>query len=103
MQEASNGYCGDFPTPTTYFTGTAFSGPNSSARSPTPSTTPGQTGPGAYSNPNLYAQPPTKKPTTTQGPTTTVQSGGGGVAPPGSGGGTHGGGHGNGGGHGKHG
>jgi penicillin-binding protein 1A len=103
MQEASGGYCGDFPTPTTYFTGTAFSGPNSSARSPTPSTTPGQTGPGAYSNPNLYAQPPTKKTTTTQGPTTTVQSGGGGVAPPGSGGGTHGGGHGNGGGHGKHG
>jgi penicillin-binding protein 1A len=103
MQQASNGYCGDFPTPTTYFTGTAYTGANSSARSPTPSTTPGQTGPSAYSNPNLYAQPPAKKKTTPQGPTTTVQSGGGGVAPPGSGGGTHGGGHGNGGGHGKHG
>jgi penicillin-binding protein 1A len=98
MQAASNGYCGDFPTPTTYFTGTAFAGPNSSARSPSPSPTPGQTGATAYSNPNLYAQPPKKK-TTTQGPTTTVQSGGGGVAPPGSGGGNNGGG-GNGGGHG---
>jgi len=101
MLHASAGYCGDFPTPTTYFTGTAFSGPNSSARSPTPSTTPGQTGPSAYTNPKLYAQPQGKQ-KTTPAPTTTVQSGGGGVAPPGSGGGGHGGGHG-GGGHGKHG
>jgi penicillin-binding protein 1A len=103
MRVASGGFCGDFPQPTTYFTGTAFDGPNSSARSPSPSTIPGQTGASAYSNPNLYAQPPAKTTTTTQSPTTTVQSGGGGVAPPGSGGGTHGGGHGNGGGHGKHG
>jgi penicillin-binding protein 1A len=106
MQHASAGYCGDFPTPTTYFTGTAYTGPHSSARSPSPSTTPGQTGASAYSNPNLYAQPPTKQ-KTTPGPTTTVQSGGGGVAPPGSGGGNNGGGHGGGGGggggHGKHG
>jgi penicillin-binding protein 1A len=99
MRAASGGYCGDFPTPTTYFTGTAFTGPNSSARSPSPSTTPGQTGTGAYTNPKLYAQPPKQK--TTPGPTTTVQSGGGGVAPPGSDGGNNGGGgHGHHGGHG---
>jgi penicillin-binding protein 1A len=99
MRAASGGYCGDFPTPTTYFTGTAFTGPNSSARSPTPSTTPGQTGPSAYTNPKLYAQPQGNKKTVP--PTTTVQSGGGGVAPPGSGGGNNGGGgHGHHGGHG---
>jgi len=103
MQAASNGYCGDFPPPTTYFTGTAFSGANSSARSPTPTTLPGQTGATAYSNPNLYAQPAKPKTSTTPAPTTTVHSGGGGVAPPGSGGGPHGGGRGGGGGHGKHG
>jgi penicillin-binding protein 1A len=105
MRAASNGYCGDFPTPSTYFTGTAFTGPHSSARAPSPSTTPGQTGPGAYNNPNLYAQPHTTKQKTTP-PTTTVQSGGGGVSPPGSGhGGGGGGGHGGAGGHGggKHG
>jgi penicillin-binding protein 1A len=101
MRAASGGYCGDFPTPTTYFSGTAFTGPHSSARSPSPTTTPGQTGTGAYSNPNLYAQPKTTTQKTPP-PTTTVQSGGGGVAP-GSGGGHGGGGGGHGGGHGKHG
>ncbi|MBV9607384.1 MAG: penicillin-binding protein [Solirubrobacterales bacterium] len=95
MQAASNGYCGDFPTPTTYFTGTAFTGPHSSARSPSTTQNGPQSGPSAYSNPNLYAQPPAPKKTTS--PTTTVQSGGGGVAPTG-GGGTGGHGH-----HGKHG
>ncbi len=102
MKVASDGYCGDFPTPTTYFTGTAFTGPNSSSRAPSPSRTPGQTGPNAYANPNLYAQPPTTQKTTPHGPTTTVQSGGGGVSPPSTGGGKSpgGGGHG---GHGKHG
>jgi penicillin-binding protein 1A len=96
MVRASNGYCGDFPQPTTVFSGTAFSGPHSSAKSPSPPTNAGQTGPGAYKNPTLYAQP------TTPGapPTTTIQSGGGGVAPPGAGGG---GGSGHGHGHGKHG
>ncbi|MGH2882646.1 MAG: transglycosylase domain-containing protein, partial [Solirubrobacteraceae bacterium] len=84
MLRASAGYCGNFPTPTTYFTGTAFAGPHSSAKSPSPSTNGPQSGPGAYSNPNLYAQPPQHK---TAPPTTTVQSGGGGVAPPGAGGG----------------
>ena len=104
MQAASDGFCGDFPTPTTYFSGTAFSGPHSSAKSPSPN--PGQTGPNALNNPQLYAQPPGGK-TTPQGPTTTIQSGGGGVAPPGAGGGGGGGGgggHGHGGGgNGKHG
>jgi penicillin-binding protein 1A len=99
MLAASNGYCGDFPQPSTVFTGTAFSGPHSSAKSPSPPTTgAGQTGPGAYGNPNLYAQPPTH---TTTSPTTTVQSGGGGVAPPSPGGGGGGGGGGHH--HGKHG
>jgi penicillin-binding protein 1A len=102
MQAASDGYCGDFPTPTTHFTGTAFTGPHSSAKSPSPPTGP-QSGPSA--NSQLPAQPPT---TTQQAPTTTVRSGGGGVAPPGAGGGTghvhgHGGGNGHGNGNGKHG
>ena len=87
MERASAGYCGDFPTPTTYFTGTAFTGPHSSARSPSPPTGP-TSGPGAYNNPKLYAQPPAK--TGPSGPTTTIQSGGGGVAPPSPGGGGHG-------------
>jgi penicillin-binding protein 1A len=103
MEHASAGYCGDFPTPTTYFTGTAFTGPHSSAKEPPPPTTPGQTGPSAYKNPKLYAQPQGNQ-KTTPGPTTTVQSGGGGVAPPGQGGGnSQGGGGTHGGGHGKHG
>jgi penicillin-binding protein 1A len=109
MEHASNGYCGDFPQPTTLFTGTAFDGAHSSGKSPSPTTTtPGQTGPGAYNNPTLYAQPPAQK-TTTPGPTTTIQTGGGGVAPPGGGGGGGGGaggggaGGGGGGHHGKHG
>ncbi len=97
MQRASNGYCGDFPTPTTAFSGTAFDGANSSAKSPSPPSGP-QSGPGAYNNSQLYAQPPKKS----HGPTTTIQSGGGGVAPPssGGGGGGGGGGHGGGSGHG---
>jgi penicillin-binding protein 1A len=86
MERASNGFCGDFPKPTVYFSGTAFTGAHSSAKSPSPAPTGPQSGPNAYNNPQLYAQPPKN----TQGPTTTVQSGGGGVAPPGQGG--HGGG-----------
>jgi penicillin-binding protein 1A len=94
MESASDGFCGDFPPPTTAFAGTAFTGPHSSAKEPSPP--PGQTGPSALSNPQLFAQPPGGK-KKNQGPTTTVQSGGGGVAPPGTGGG---GGNGNGHGHG---
>ena len=93
MHAASDGFCGDFPTPTTAFTGTAFTGPHSSAKAPSPP--PGtQTGPN-LNNPQLFSQPPGGK-KTPQPQTTTIQSGGGGVAPPGSGGG--GGGHGGGGG-----
>jgi penicillin-binding protein 1A len=98
MQAASDGYCGDFPTPTTYWTGTAFTGAHSSAKEPSPNPNAGQTGSGALSNPQLFAQPPAQK-SVPHAPTTTVQSGGGGVAPPGQGGG----GHGNGNGNGKHG
>jgi penicillin-binding protein 1A len=105
MLRASHGYCGDFPTPTTYFSGTAFTGPHSSAKSAPPPSTP-TSGTGALNNPQLYAQPPKKK-SQGGGPTTTVQSGGGGVAPPGAGGGGGGGGgghgHGGGSGNGKHG
>ena len=87
MQAASGGYCGDFPTPTTYFSGTAYTGALSSAKSPSPSQTGPQSGPGAYNNPQLYAQPTTT--TTAAPPTTTIQTGGGGLAPPTSGGGHH--------------
>ena len=90
MLAASDGYCGDFPTPAVPFTGTAFTGPHSAAKEP-PAPTPGQTGPGAYTNPNLYAQPPKQG---TQ--TTTIQTGG--AAPPAPAGGTPGAGGGGGGG-----
>ena len=87
MLAASDGYCGDFPQPAVPFTGTAFTGPHSASREP-PAPKAGQFGPGAYNNPNLYAQPPK-----TQAPTTTVQTGG--AAPPAAtGGGTTGGGDG---------
>ena len=36
MVQASNGYCGDFPTPTTPFTGTAFFGKFATTGNPTP-------------------------------------------------------------------
>ena len=99
MVAASQGYCGDFPQPTDPFVGTAFTGPHSSAKAPSPPTTqPGQTGPGAYTNTTLYSQPPTT--TTTPTPTTTTPQTGGATVPgggitPGGGGGHHG--------HGKHG
>jgi penicillin-binding protein 1A len=82
MLSASNGYCGNFPVPTDPFTGTAFTGPHSASREPATPNNAGQFGPGAYNNPNLYAQPPK----TTQSPTTTVQTGG--AAPPTGAGGT---------------
>ena len=107
MAKAANGYCSDFAPPTQSFTGTAFTGPHSSANSPSvPTNQPGQTGGGAYNNPTLYAQPPAS-----HTPTTTTHSGGAGVPGAGgglgSGGGLGGGGGGRGGGgghhHGKHG
>jgi penicillin-binding protein 1A len=101
MERASDGYCGDFPQPTDVFTGTAFTGPHSASRlPPVKLQSAGQTGPGAYNNPTLYAQPPKSK------QTTTVGTGGAGAAPPTTGGGAgQGTGSGNGGGghHGKHG
>jgi penicillin-binding protein 1A len=110
MQRASDGYCGDFPRPSTSWSGSAFTGPHSGTRGSSGPTLNGpQSGPSAYNNPTLYAQPPV---TTQQqhspkppAPTTTIQSGG--AAPPapsggaGPGGGGGGGGHGHG--HGKHG
>jgi penicillin-binding protein 1A len=86
MLAASDGYCGEFPQPTVPFTGTAFTGPHSAAKEP-PAPTTGQTGPGAYNNPNLYAQPKNQN---TPSPTTTIQTGG--AAPPAGGNGNGGGG-----------
>ncbi|MBV9415115.1 MAG: hypothetical protein JO363_09075, partial [Solirubrobacterales bacterium] len=116
MSAASDGFCGDFPTPTTYFSGTAFTGAHSSSKSPSPPPNAAPAGTGTFANPQTFAPPPAPTTTTqTTPPTTTVQSGGagsGGAAPPGGGGGHgggggggggHGGGHGGGGGHGKHG
>jgi hypothetical protein len=93
MLAASSGFCGDFPQPTTPWTGTAFVGPHSGGR-PNSSNNNGN-GPGSgngagsgsggaapqnpYNNPTLFAQP------------TTPNSGG--TAPSGGGnGGGHGGG-----------
>jgi penicillin-binding protein 1A len=91
MQAASQGYCGDFPQPTDPFTGTAFTGPHSSAKEPPPppTTQPAQTGSGGvYNNPKVYSQPPT-----TETQTTTTQTGGatipGGGLTVGGGGGGH--------------
>ncbi len=83
---ASGGYCGDFPPPTTSWSGTAFFGPHSAGGSasnygttgPTgpssgPTTGTGGTSPGnSYTNPNLFAQP-------------TTPTGSGGTAPTGGG------------------
>jgi penicillin-binding protein 1A len=96
MAQASNGFCGDFPQPTTYWHGTAYFGPHSATGSASTTNNgsgnssghgSGSTNP--YNNPTLYAQPP--QPAT---PTTTNAGGGTSPAPPagGHGGGTHGGG-----------
>jgi penicillin-binding protein 1A len=78
MKNASEGFCGDFPQPTTPFVGTAFAGPHSASgpeggaqgygsgsgngyggSATTPGTAGGATGAGAnvnsYNNPTLYA------------------------------------------------
>ncbi len=98
MDVASNGYCGDWPAPSNPFSGSAFSGPHSSASGQSyGSSGNGQGGSGGsgsgsgsgggsysnpYNNPTLFAQPP-------------AGSGGGGT---GGGGGGGGGGNGGGGG-----
>ncbi|HEX8974928.1 MAG TPA: transglycosylase domain-containing protein [Solirubrobacteraceae bacterium] len=60
MQAASGGYCGDFPLPTTPFSGTPFFGPHASTGSPStvPKTGGGKTSTNPYNNPSLFAQPP---------------------------------------------
>ncbi len=89
MAKASNGYCGDWAPPTTPWSGVAFVGPHSSAKSPTTPTTSGSKSKSTnaksgnqYNNPTLYQGPP-------QPPS---QSGGTGIA--GGSGGGHGGGNG---------
>jgi penicillin-binding protein 1A len=68
MQQASGGYCGDFPTPTTPFSGTSYFGQY--AVTGGSNTLPGRNGATAnnggasptstnpYNNPTLFAQPP---------------------------------------------
>jgi penicillin-binding protein 1A len=62
MSAASGGYCGNFPTPTTPFSGTAYFGPHASTGSP--ATLPKSTHSGSttstnpYNNPTLFAHPP---------------------------------------------
>ncbi len=70
MVQARNGFCGDFPQPTTYWTGTAFTGQYSNV-APPPSHS-GSTNP--YNNPSLFANPAPR----------TTPSGGGAPAPPGA-------------------
>jgi penicillin-binding protein 1A len=88
MEQASNGFCGEFPQPTTYWHGTAYFGPHSATGAP--STTNNGHGSGStnpYNNPTLYSQPP-------QPATPTTPSGGAGASPAptagGHSGGTHG-------------
>ncbi len=65
---ASDGYCGDWTPPTVPWTGSAFTGPHSSARrSKAPKNAAGAN---PYLNPNLFAQPPraqARKPPARQG------------------------------------
>ena len=68
---ASNGYCGDFPLPTTYWSGTAYFGAHSAGGAAGnygtgttgsytgPSTGTTGTGGTSYNNPTLFAQPTT--------------------------------------------
>jgi penicillin-binding protein 1A len=109
MSQASNGFCGDFPPPTTPWSGVAFVGAHSNAHFSNPNGNPGGVGAAAgagtgggappapaTNNPQLFAQP---TPPTGGG---SPNGGGQPAGPPGGGGGTGGGGTG-GGGHGGHG
>jgi penicillin-binding protein 1A len=79
MLQASNGYCGDFPQPSTYWTGTAFTGAHSGF-APAPPVSTGTTGTGTstnpYNNPTLFAQPPQPTGGGTPGPSGGGQHGG---------------------------
>ena len=84
MASASNGFCGDFPQPTTYWHGTAYFGPHAATGAPSTAGNGSGQGTGSgqgsqkpnnpYTNPALYAQPP--QPATPRTPT-----GGGAPAP----------------------
>jgi penicillin-binding protein 1A len=99
MVQASNGYCGDFPLPTTPWSGTAFFGAHS-AGGPASHYGTGTTGPGTgttnsgsggtspYNNPALFAQPTT--PSGSGGTAPTPGPGGGGGGGAGHGGNAHG-------------
>ncbi|HTX31924.1 MAG TPA: transglycosylase domain-containing protein [Solirubrobacteraceae bacterium] len=92
-EAASNGYCGNFPQPTTPWSGTAFFGPhsaggpasrygNSNGSGSIPYTGTGGTAPSnPYNNPTLFAQPTTPSGTGGAAPTTKDQHVGG---PPGN-------------------
>ncbi len=74
MAQASNGYCSDFPQPTTPFNGTAFSGAFSAAGGANSANSSGagsgtgtnssgsSTTSSPYNNPSLYAHPPQSPP-----------------------------------------
>ncbi|HLY47897.1 MAG TPA: transglycosylase domain-containing protein [Solirubrobacteraceae bacterium] len=102
MSAASGGYCGDFPSPTTPWTGTPFAGAHSSGGSAsnygtygsgTGTGTTGGTGAGtsgtggtSYNNPTLFAQPTTPSSGTGgTAPTAGTGTGGGGGSPGNSG------------------
>jgi hypothetical protein len=98
MSVASNGFCGDWGAPSNPFSGTAFSGPHSSATYPGSGSSSGpSSGPNSgggtsnqYNNPTLFAQPPQPPPAPTNTGGAGVSSGGGGASGGGaSGGGTH--------------
>jgi penicillin-binding protein 1A len=92
MEAASHGYCGDFPQPSTPWSGNAFYGPHSSGGSASQygtgtgttsgtgtssAGTSGGTTTNSYSNPQLFAQP-----TTTTGTAGTAPPSGGATTPP---------------------
>jgi penicillin-binding protein 1A len=103
MASASGGYCGDFPSPSESWHGTAYSGSyastgnsnfGSGSRSGSGSGNSGSgggsgSGGSAYSNPGLYAQPP--QPPAQPPPVSSGGGGGGGTAPPAHGNGNGGG------------
>jgi penicillin-binding protein 1A len=113
MLSASNGYCSDFPQPSSYWTGTAFVGPHSAAGAPLgPSTTTSSggtsvapttttsTGGHGHNNRSLFAHPPQPQPAPAgggPGPTSGSNPSGGAGPPSGGGGPGPGNGH-----HGKH-
>jgi len=92
MSNASGGYCGDFPSPSESWHGTAYFGSYASTGNPNSGSGPrsrsglGNSGSGsgsgsggsAYNNPTLYAQPP--QPSAQPPPSST--GGGGGTGPP---------------------